>query len=66
LRGFLFLLVFSTLLVGLSGFKPPKNAVVLTGKAYVNDGDGITVDRHRIRLYGVDAPELGQRLLKKE
>lgn len=69
-------LVVSALLIGLSGCTPsvggavekapPKNARILSGKAYINDGDGITVEGYRIRLYRVDAPELSQRLLKKE
>lgn len=69
-------LVVSALLIGLSGCTPsaggavekapPKNARILSGKAYITDGDGITVEGYRIRLYRVDAPELSQRLLKKE
>ena len=32
----------------------------ITGKAYVIDGDGIEVAPHKIRLVGLDAPEIGQ------
>jgi len=32
----------------------------ITGRAIVNDGDTITVDGSRIRIFGIDAPELGQ------
>ena len=31
-----------------------------TGRAWIVDGDTITVERHRIRLFGMDAPELDQ------
>jgi len=31
-----------------------------TGRAWIIDGDTITVERHRIRLFGMDAPELDQ------
>jgi endonuclease YncB( thermonuclease family) len=31
---------------------------VLTGTAYVTDGDTITIQNTQIRLYGIDAPEL--------
>ncbi len=33
----------------------------ITGKAWVHDGDTITVEGHKIRLVGIDAPELKQR-----
>jgi endonuclease YncB( thermonuclease family) len=32
----------------------------IEGKAIVNDGDSITIDGQRIRLQGIDAPELAQ------
>ena len=31
-----------------------------TGRAWIIDGDTLTVERHRIRLFGIDAPELDQ------
>jgi endonuclease YncB( thermonuclease family) len=31
-----------------------------SGRAWVVDGDTITVERHRVRLFGMDAPELDQ------
>lgn len=33
----------------------------LSGQALVTDGDSIRVGQHRVRLFGVDAPELSQR-----
>lgn len=32
----------------------------IVGRAIVHDGDTITVDGTRIRIFGIDAPELGQ------
>ena len=34
---------------------------VITGKAYVTDGDGIRVARREVRIVGIDAPEWDQR-----
>ena len=36
-------------------------ADTITGQAGVVDGDGLTIGPVRIRLHGIDAPELGQR-----
>ncbi len=39
---------------------PPKTLTPFSGKVYVIDGDTIEVKRTRIRLFGMDAPELSQ------
>lgn len=39
--------------------------IVLTGAAYVTDGDTITINKTQIRLFGVDAPELNHPYGKK-
>ena len=39
---------------------PPAAAETITGEARVIDGDTIAVDGERIRLWGLDAPELRQ------
>ncbi len=36
--------------------QPPKEMVVL-GRAYVTDGDGLRIKGQEIRLFGIDAPE---------
>ncbi|WGW03427.1 thermonuclease family protein [Tropicibacter oceani] len=38
---------------------------VLTGAAYVTDGDTITIKKTQIRLFGIDAPELNHPYGKK-
>jgi endonuclease YncB( thermonuclease family) len=38
----------------------PAQAETLTGRATVADGDTLTVDGVKIRLFGIDAPELDQ------
>lgn len=47
------------LIVGLAwfGFLPPET---IRGTAEVVDGDSLIVDGERLRLYGIDAPELDQ------
>lgn len=42
-------------------FAAPAHAELLRGVAHVGDGDSLTLDGTRIRLYGIDAPELDQR-----
>ena len=39
---------------------PQRRAGVLTGKAYVTDGDGIRVSGQEVRFAGLDAPEFDQ------
>ena len=38
----------------------PEIGSVITGKAYVTDGDGLRVSRQTIRIAGIDAPEHDQ------
>lgn len=38
--------------------KTPSKGTVLTGRAYVVDGDTLTILNTQVRLFGVDAPEL--------
>lgn len=40
-------------------------ADMITGRAEVVDGDGLTIGPVRIRLHGIDAPELGQRCAER-
>jgi len=39
---------------------PPVQDIVVIGRCYVIDGDTIDIKGHRIRLAGIDAPELDQ------
>ena len=45
-----------------TGARPPLPEIgsVITGKAYVTDGDGLRVSRQTIRIAGIDAPEHDQ------
>jgi endonuclease YncB( thermonuclease family) len=38
--------------------QPVTEKRVITGRAYVTDGDTITISKTQIRLFGIDAPEL--------
>ncbi len=38
----------------------PSIGDVISGRVYVNDGDGMLIGSHKVRLYGIDAPEFGQ------
>lgn len=40
---------------------PPPCPAPFSGKAWVVDGDTLRVNRARVRLFGMDAPEIGQR-----
>ena len=53
--------MFKRLVVILSGIsKPSSRADCLTGAAWIIDGDTIIVAGERVRLHGIDAPELDQ------
>lgn len=45
----------------LLAFMSPAAALTLSGQARVVDGDSLVIAGERIRLFGIDAPELGQR-----
>jgi endonuclease YncB( thermonuclease family) len=40
--------------------KPQRSAQVIAGRATVVDGDGLEIGGTKIRLFGIDAPEVGQ------
>jgi len=42
------------------GAPPPRTGDVIAGRARVVDGDSLEVAGHRIRLFGIDAPERDQ------
>ncbi len=44
---------------------PVPQRVVITGPAYVTDGDGLRIQKTEIRLFGIDAPEFSHPLGKK-
>lgn len=42
-------------------FPPLASAQTVAGKAKVVDGDSLEIGKHRIRLWGIDAPEFKQK-----
>lgn len=50
----------SLLVLSVFGYAPSAVAQVFSGTVVVVDGDTFDVGHTRVRLYGVDAPELGQ------
>jgi endonuclease YncB( thermonuclease family) len=55
------MLTLRSLLVLAFMLAPPAGALTLTGQAHVVDGDTLVISGERIRLFGIDAPELRQR-----
>lgn len=55
------MLTFRTALVLILGLATPAAALTLSGQAQVSDGDSLRIGEERIRLFGIDAPELKQR-----
>lgn len=55
------MLTFRSLLVLMLGLSAPANALDLTGQARVTDGDSLVIGGERVRLHGIDAPEMKQR-----
>lgn len=55
------MLIIRTTLVLFLALALPVNAVTLSGQARVVDGDSLVVAGERVRLFGIDAPELKQR-----
>jgi endonuclease YncB( thermonuclease family) len=55
------MLTFRTALVLIFALAAPASSLTLLGQAQVTDGDSLRIGQERIRLYGIDAPELHQR-----
>lgn len=55
------MLTFRSALVLMLALASPASALTLTGQARVTDGDSLVVAGERIRLHGIDAPEIKQR-----
>lgn len=52
--------VLATLLFAVIAISSPADAQMLTGTATATDGDSLVVGSQRVRLFGIDAPELDQ------
>ncbi|MGB8814700.1 MAG: thermonuclease family protein [Paracoccaceae bacterium] len=50
----------SALVLILALLAQPSAALTLTGRAYAVDGDTLDIAGHRLRLFGIDAPERAQ------
>jgi endonuclease YncB( thermonuclease family) len=55
------MLTFRSVLVLFLAVATPGAALTVSGQARVVDGDSLVVDAQKLRLFGIDAPELGQR-----
>jgi len=55
------MLIIRSALVLILALSAPAGAVTLSGQARVVDGDSLVVAGERVRLFGIDAPELAQR-----
>lgn len=55
------MLTLRSALVLLLALASPAGALTLTGQARVTDGDTLVISGERVRLHGIDAPELKQR-----
>lgn len=60
-----FVFVIGVLGHGCAGPVAAQAAPEISGEAFALDGDTISVGKHRIRLFGIDAPELRQRCREK-
>lgn len=55
------MLTFRTALVLILALVAPASALTLSGQVQVSDGDSLRIGATRVRLFGIDAPELRQR-----
>ena len=56
---FIIFLIFFSLII------KAENSNKITGRAYVVDGDTIHIENKKIRLHGIDAPEIKQKCFEK-